>query len=65
KRCTITGTLLGVYDDTKPIPVGALGAVAIGHTSFYYAADFKLVTKPGLSMFYAPSALKLPDELLQ
>ena len=61
--CTITGTLLGIYDDDH-VPPGAVGGVAIAHTVFFYAKDFLFTTKPGLSTFYAPVGLKLPDELL-
>lgn len=64
-RCVISGTLLGLYDDEKNVPPGAVGAVAIGHQSFYYAKDFALITKPGLSIFYAPTDLKLPLELMK
>jgi hypothetical protein len=63
-RATITGTLLGVYDDDH-VPPGAVGGVAIGHTVFFYAKDFVFATKPGVSSFYAPSTLRLPGELLK
>ena len=65
KRFTITGTLLGLYDDQQHAPPGAIGTIALGHTSFYFAKDFKFSTKPGASAFYAPATLKLPDELLK
>jgi hypothetical protein len=63
-RATITGTLLGVYDDDH-VPPGAVGGVAIGHTVFFYAKDFVFATKPGVSSFYAPSTMTLPAELLK
>jgi hypothetical protein len=40
KRVVVTGTLLGVYHDGAP-PPGAVGGVAIGHTVFFRAKDFK------------------------
>jgi hypothetical protein len=64
KRFTITGTLLGIYDEQN-VPRGAIGAVALGRTSFYFAKDFKFSMKPGSSAFYAPAAMNLPDELLK
>lgn len=64
KNCTITGTLLGVYDEEN-VPREATGAIWLGHTNFFFAKDFKFTMKPGLSVFYAPTELMLPDELLK
>lgn len=67
KRFTMAGTLLGVYDGNanQHVPNGAIGAIALGHTSFYFGKDFSFAMKPGTSAFYAPAAMKLPDELLK
>ena len=65
KRFTMTGTLLGIYDDQQNVPKGAIGAIALGHTSFYFGKEFSFTMKPGTSLFYAPATMKLPDELLK
>jgi hypothetical protein len=65
KRFKLTGTLLGVYDDQQNVPKGAIGAIALGHTSFYFGEDFSFTMKPGTSVFYAPATMKLPVELLK
>lgn len=65
KRFKMTGTLLGVYDDQQNAPTGAIGAIALGHTSFYFGKDFSFTMKPGTSVFYAPATMKIPDELLK
>jgi hypothetical protein len=65
KRFTIRGTLLGIYDDQQNVPNGAIGAIALGHTSFYFGKDFSFTMKPGTSVFYTPAAMKLPDELVK
>jgi hypothetical protein len=65
KRFTITGTLLEIYDDQQNVPKGAIGAIALGHTSFYFGKDFSFTMKPGTSVFYAPATMKLPAELLK
>ena len=65
KRFTIAGTLLGIYDDQQNVPKGAIGAISLGHTSFYFGKDFSFTMRPGTSEFYAPATMKLPDELLK
>ena len=65
KRFKLAGTLLGVYDDQQNVPKGAIGAIALGHTSFYFGEDFSFAMKPGTSVFYAPVTMKLPAELLK
>jgi hypothetical protein len=67
KRFSMTGTLLGVYDesDKQHIPKGAIGVIALRHTRFYFGEDFSFTMKPGTSVFYAPATMKLPVELLK
>lgn len=60
----ITGTLLGIYDE-KNVPQEAIGAIWIGHTNFFFGKGFIFAMKPGLSVFYAPVELQLPEELLK
>ena|ERR1700738_5105459 len=66
KRIVISGTILGALDASAAPPVGAYGAVAIGHTLFYRTKDFTANgVSEGTSVLFVPVAMKLPAELLK
>lgn len=65
-RCMITGTLLGIDDDSeRSVPAGAIGAIALAHSMYYFGSDFSIVQKPGRSVVYTAMEMELPAELIK